>query len=352
MRRFRLRPRPDGLNNDIRRQTVIWTRLVYLGILGAIGLWFADFLFGSYVYLKSEGMVIAPSATLATEYPATIRDITVREGDRVVAGQRIAGMSSQQVTETMARLTTDLARLRAQEADLRIQAEKSAAMVPLASQRSALAADTRERYEQLQKRGILPMDKRMAAVETEYRSRLDAGALQAETTAIRQQLERLAPAVDKAEAALDELQRLYGKGELTAPIDGIVGRRNVEAGAVIAPGEVVAEIYGAGSYVLAYMPTGTLYSVKPGEEVTIEWGVRKTRGRIAAIEPVAMALPKEFQTAFKPVARNQLLRIDFDPPRNGDPQKELLGDAETPPLFTKVKIHGSGLIASVLGTIF
>lgn len=352
MRRLRLRPRPDTLSNDVRRQTVIWTRLVYLGILGALGLWFTDFLFGAYVYLKSEGMVVAPSATLATEYPATIRDISVREGDRVAAGQRIAGLSSQQVMETTARLSSDLARLRAQEADLRIQAEKSAAMVPLASQRSALAADTRERYEQLQQRGILPIDKRMAAVESEYRSKLDAGALQAETVAIRQQLERLAPAIDKAESALEELQRLYGKGELVSPIDGIVGRRNVEAGAVIAPGEVVAEVYGTGSYVLAYMPTGTLYSVKAGESVTIEWGVRKTRGRIAAIEPLAMALPKEFQTAFKPVARNQLLRIDFDPPRNGQPQETLLGDAETPPLFTKVKVHGDGLIASVLGTLF
>lgn len=348
MRRLRLRPRPDTLNNDVRRQTVLWTRLVYLGILAALGLWFTDFLFGSYVYLKSEGMVVAPSATLATEYPATIRDITVREGDRVVAGQRIAGISSQQVTETTARLTSELARLRAQEADLRIQAEKSAAMVPLASQRSQLAADTRERYEQLQRRGILPMDKRMAAIESEYRSKLDAGALQAETTAIREQLERLAPAIDKADSALDELQRLYGKGELVAPIDGIVGRRNVEAGAVIAPGEVVAEIYGAGSYVLAYMPTGTLYSVSMGDRVTIEWGVRQTKGRIAAIEPVAMALPKEFQTAFKPVARNQLLRIDFDPPRDGKPE----GDTETPPLFTKVKVHGDGVVATVLGTLF
>ena len=343
MRRLRLRPRPDTLNNDIRRSTVVWTRAVYFGILLALGLWFGDFLFGSYLYLKSEGMVIAPSATISTEYPATVRDIGVREGDRVSAGQRIAGLSSQQVSESVARLTSELARLRAQEAQLRIQGERNASLLSLASQRSALASETRERYETLQRRGILPMDKRMAALDSEYRSLLESGALQAETDAIRQQLTRLAPAIDKAEAALANLDHLYGSGDVLAPIDGIVGRRNVEAGAVITPGEVLLEIYGNGSYVLAYMPTGTLYSVEAGDRVIVEWGVRSASGHITAIEPVAMALPKEFQTAFKPVARNQLLRIEFDDRTDRD---------NLPPLFAKVDIHSGGVFGRVLGTIF
>lgn len=343
MRRLRLRPRADTLSNDIRRSTVVWTRAVYFGILLALGLWFADFLFGPYLYLKSEGMVIAPSATISTEYPATVRDVDVREGDRVTAGQRIAGLSSQQVSEGVARLTSELARLRAQEAQLRIQGERNASLLGLASERSQLAAETRERYETLQRRGILPMDKRMAALDSEYRSLLDSGALQAETDAIRQQLSRLAPAIDKAEAALDNLEKLYGSGDVYAPIDGIVGRRNVEAGAVITPGDVLVEIYGNGTYVLAYLPTGTLYSVQPGDRVVVEWGVRSVSGRIAAIEPVAMALPKEFQTAFKPVARNQLLRIEFDD----------MADRDTlPPLFAKVDIHGGGVFGRILGTIF
>jgi len=342
MRRLRLRPRSDTLNNDIRRSTVVWTRAVYFGILLMLGLWFGDFLFGSYLYLKSEGMVVAPSATISTEYPATVREVSVREGDRVSAGQHIARLSSQQVAESVARLTSELARLRAQEAQLRIQGERNASLLDLASQRSALASETRERYETLQRRGILPMDKRMAALDSEYRSQLDAGALQAETDAIRQQLARLAPAIDKAEAALTNLDGLYGSGDVVAPIDGIVGRRNVEAGAVITPGEVVLEIYGSPAHVLAYVPTGTLYSVEAGDPVIVEWGVRRVTGRIAAIEPVAMALPKEFQTAFKPVARNQLLRIEFDEAADRD---------SLPPLFAKVDIHSGGIFGRVLGTI-
>jgi multidrug resistance efflux pump len=342
MRRLRLRPRADTLNNDIRHSTVIWTRLVYFGILLMLGLWFGDFLFGSYLYLKSEGMVIAPSATISTEYPATVRDMNVREGDRVTAGQRIAGVSSQQVSESVARLTSELARLRTQEAQLRIQGERNGSLLGLASQRSQLASETRERYETLQRRGILPMDKRMAAMDSEYRSLLDSGALKAETDAIEQQLPRLASAIDKAEAALDNMDRLYGSGDVIAPIDGIIGRRNVETGTVITPGDVLVEIYGNSSYVLAYLPTGTLYSVKAGDRVVVEWGVRSAYGRITAIEPVAMALPKEFQTAFKPVARNQLLRIEFE---------EANDRASLPPLFAKVDIHSGGVIGRIIGAI-
>jgi multidrug resistance efflux pump len=343
MRRLRLRPRSDTLDNDIRRSTVVWTRAVYFGILLMLGLWFGDFLFGSYLYLKSEGMVIAPSATISTEYPATVRDVSVREGDRVSTGQRIAGVSSQQVAESVARLTSDLARLRAQEVQLRIQGERNASLLGLASQRSRLASETRERYETLQRRGILPMDKRMAAMDSEYRSQLESGALQAETDAIEQQLPRMASSIDKAEAALDNLDTLYGRGDVLAPIDGIVGRRNVEAGTVITPGDVMIEIYGYETYVLAYVPTGTLYSVETGDRVIVEWGVRSATGRITAIEPVAMALPKEFQTAFKPVARNQLLRIEFDD----------ASDRNTlPPLFAKVDIHGGGFFGRIFGTIF
>lgn len=343
MRRLRLRPRPDTLNNDIRRSTVAWTRAVYFGVLLLLGLWFGDFLFGSYLYLKSEGMVIAPSATISTEYPATVRDVSVREGDRVTAGQRIAGVSSQQVSESVARLTTELARLRTQEAQLRIQGERNASLLGLASQRSRLASETRERYETLQRRGILPMDKRMAAMDSEYRSLLESGALSAETDAIEQQLPRLASVIDKAEAALDNMDRLYGSGDVIAPIDGIIGRRNVETGTVITPGDVLVEIYGNESYVLAYVPTGTLYSVDTGDRVVVEWGVRSAMGRVVAIEPVAMAMPKEFQTAFKPVARNQLLRIEFE---------DATDRSNLPPLFAKVDIHSGGVFGRIIGTIF
>jgi hypothetical protein len=45
------------------------------------------------------------------------------------------------------------------------------------------------------------------------------------------------------------------------------------------------------------------------------------------VEPFAAALPKEFQRAFTPVERQQVLRIEFK------------REEDAPPLFTKVRIR-------------
>jgi hypothetical protein len=49
-------------------------------------------------------------------------------------------------------------------------------------------------------------------------------------------------------------------------------------------------------------------------------------GKIAKVSVIADALPKEFQKAFAPAERQQLMWIEFDP------------DVTPPPYFTKVTI--------------
>jgi len=119
---------------------------------------------------------------------------------------------------------------------------------------------------------------------------------------------------------------------MRAPIDGIVGRVAAEQGAVVRAGEPLFEIYGEQRYVLGYLPTGGLYEIKPGDRVTIETGLQTAEGIVARVEPIAAALPHEFQGAFKPVERQQVFRIEF-------------AEGETPlPLFTKVKLRSDILL--------
>lgn len=338
MRRLRDRPRIDNLKNDVRKGRSNWTRMVYIALLGTSVLWLGDYFLGPYLYLRSEGMVLAPSATVATEHTATVRNIAVQEGQRVTAGQRIAEVSSQNVAESVARLTADLAALQVRESELRAQKARAASLLQLATDRSRLAKDTRQRYDGLQRQGLLPSDKLTSAVDSEFRSAADAEALRAEIRSIEQQLARMTPAMERAEAALADLQNTYGRGHMAAPFDGVVGRRYVENGAVVTAGAPIAEIYTDKLYVLAYLPTGTFFTMQPGEDVVIDWGVRRVRGEITDVEPVAMALPKEFQTAFKPVARNQVLRIAI----------RANADEPMPPLFAKVSVKGTSLVDDVV----
>lgn len=329
MRRLRERPRIDTLANDVRRGRSNWTRTVYVGILLLCSLWLGDYLLGPYLYLRSEGMVLAPSVTMATEHTATIRNMYVQEGERVSVGQRIASLTSQDVAESIARLSIDLATLKARESELKARYARAQALLQLASDRSRMAKETRQRYDVLQHQGLLPSDKLNATIDSEYRSLSDVEALRAEVRAFDEQLAGLSFAIGKAEQAQGDLETTYGRGQIAAPFDGVIGRRYVESGTVVTAGAPLVDVYTDAKYILAYLPTGTLYDSAVGDSVTIDWGVRHVHGVITAVEPVATVLPKEFQTAFKPVARNQVIRIGI---ASDDP-------ASQPPLFSKVHVR-------------
>ena len=85
---------------------------------------------------------------------------------------------------------------------------------------------------------------------------------------------------------------------------------------------------------LAYIPTGALYSVQPGEHVLVDTGWRTSEGVIVRVEPFAAALPREFQRAFTPVERQQVIRVEF------------LSGENLPPLFTKVTLHSPNVLSS------
>jgi hypothetical protein len=66
--------------------------------------------------------------------------------------------------------------------------------------------------------------------------------------------------------------------------------------------------------------------------VQITAGLQSLRGTITRVEPVAAALPREFQRSFAPVETQQLIRVEFAP-----------GEVP-PPLFTKVNLRSDQIV--------
>src|SRR5262249_71491 len=198
-------------------------------------------------------------------------------------------------------LTADLAAREARLSDLRIRAQKVDAVLKLAETRQEVAADARKRLETLVGQGLLSLDKRTAAVESEFRSLQDLEALRAERRAAEGGIDRLQRGVGEAGVALRDLRQLYDDGQMRVPIDGIVSRLPVGKGAVVRAGEPVMEIYGGQRFVMAYLPTGSLYDVAIGDRVQINTGLRTAEGIVTRVEPFAAALPRELQRAFVPV---------------------------------------------------
>jgi multidrug resistance efflux pump len=329
MRRLKLRNAEGVPPNEPRPRRQLVIRVVYLACVVGLAVWLTDLLFGSYLYLRSEGLVLGTPAVVASENPITVRELDVREGAHVAKGQVVAIASSQAVAESMARLIGEQADRDLRMGDLQIRAQTINAVIGLARTRQTVNSDVRRKLETLLPTGFVALDRHAAAVDSDFRSSEDLEQLQAEQRALTGQIEMLNGAQQEARAALDDLRLQYDGGRLRSPIDGIVGRRDADRGAVLRAGDPLLELYGDERFVLAYVPTGRLFHMRVGEAVSISTGVRDFAGKIVRIEPIAAALPREFQRAFTPVDREQVIRVEFDP------------DETPPPLFTKVELHAA-----------
>lgn len=332
MKRLKPREPADSYVNEARRHRLAIIRWIYLGSIGCLGLWLLNLFFGGLFYLRSEGMVLGEPAVVAAEFPATVRDIAVHEGDHVTAGQVVATISSQAVTETLARFAGDQADRSLRISDLRMRSLTVNQVVGLAETRRDIAVDARQRLDSLDARGFLPLDKRTAAIDSVFRSSQDVAELEGQREALKGEIAALGVAFGQADAAIAQLRGQYDGGRLRSPISGIVGAKLAQQGTVLGAGQPLLEIYGDDRFVLAYLPTGGLFSVAPGEHVRISTGLRTFDGEIVRVEPIAAALPHEFQRAFTPVDRRQVIRVRF-----------AAGEAP-PPLFSKVSLSASGIL--------
>lgn len=327
MRRLKSRPDLQVLPNQARSHRLAIIRWMYLGSVVALAVWLGDLFLGGSFYLKSEGMVLAEPGVIAAEFPVTVRDILVREGERIDKGQVAAIVSSQLVAESIARLTADLGVRESRVSELRIRSQKVDAVIEIATSRQDATAHTRKRFDAAMQKGHLPIDKYATAVEADFRGQQDLETLKAEKRVVESEIATLRSVLSTSENAVNDLRRLYDDGRMRSPIEGIVSRLVAERGSVVRAGEPIIEVYGNQRYVLAYLPTGVLYEILPGDQVLIKTGLRTVEGVVVRVEPFAAALPREFQRAFTPVERQQVLRIEFK------------REEDAPPLFTKVRIR-------------
>jgi multidrug resistance efflux pump len=315
-------------------------RWIYIASVFAAAVWLLNFFFGGLLYLQSEGLVLGEPGIVAAEFPVTVRDILVRQGESVKKGQVAAIVSSQTVTEAIARLTADIAARETGRGELRIRNSVVDALLAHAQNRQNIATSARKELETALANGNLSLNQRTAAVDMEYRSYQDLEALKAEQPVLDDEIRTLTAALADAESAIGDLRKLYDNGRLRIPIDGVVSRIVANTGSVTRAGDPIIELYGEQRFIIGYLPTGALYRVAVGDEVKIDIGWQTDYGMITRIEPVAAALPREFQRTFAPVETQQLIRVEFAP-----------GEIP-PPLFTKVALRSATIMPRWAGRVW
>jgi len=310
------------MSNQLQASQIKWKRLrklvfttLFIGGAGGFAIYALG---GGSLMLDADGLVTSQTVAVASPWPdARIREISVRPGDWVEAGQKIAVVDSAAMSRSLADLAAEQARVIGRVAQLEARREVVNALIPMAK---VAAEDTKAFLDRLQKansKGLVVARslQQMSTAQVQAMDKLLS--LEAEKRSLETEIAANQSALQQVSIAYDDLKRTYGSGELVAPASGYVGSHVGMVGEVLSGGTTpVANIYAGTSYVLAYIPENYLFDVDEGQRVSVKGRSSTATGYIERVLPVTDALPPEFQLPNRVRGRGQLVRVELSEPRD------------------------------------
>lgn len=317
-----------------RRRVVLVAALVVLALIG-VGIW-RFFLAGTRLppgVLGVSGRIEGDDAAVSAKLAGRIREITVREGDHVEAGQVLAVLDDAQIrareqqSEAMVRQAEARLRLsqhqvtvlgeqlrqseigvgqaradaegRVNEAEGRLAAAEAQLAQAVAAH--AQAKWERDAYTRLVQKGYVAEQDAMqkqyteeaqAAVVSANRRQVEAArgavttakanldnpairsaqvaAIQAQILQAQADIAASQADAERAKAALDEARANRADLQVIAPFTGTVATRTAEPGEVVAPGTPIVTLVNLGQvYLRAFVPGGDIGRVRVGQPARV-----------------------------------------------------------------------------------
>lgn len=184
----------------------------------------------------SGEIVAARYADIGANMMGRLVALSVKEGDRVRAGQVLARIDAVQAASGADAASASLAALEADARAAATQQRTAQAGLEEARSRAAEASNALTRAKQLREAGLLPaaeFDKsEAAAAAADAQARSAAAAVDKAQQALAAAERRVAQGRAERARAADQL----AKTEITAPIDGVVTRLDVEVGEMVVIG--------------------------------------------------------------------------------------------------------------------
>jgi HlyD family secretion protein len=289
--------------------------------------------------LRVSGHVEATETRLAPEVGGRILTLTVKEGDRVQAGQTVLTLDTRDVHLAIDRVKAEQAAAEAQlrlvQAGARVedirqaQAQVETARADVSAAKSELQAAEQdlERFDTLLKNNsgsrkqrddaatrrdvakerVSSSESRVRTAE-EALAKLRAGARREEVDAARAR-------VGTVTAQLAPLEKTIADATLQSPVAGLVTEKLVEVGEIIAPRApalVVVDLDHAWADV--FVPEPTVPQIKIGQPATVftDAGGSGIAGTISYISPKAEFTPRNVQTAEERSKLVYRVRISVD----------------------------------------
>ncbi|MCX8999359.1 HlyD family efflux transporter periplasmic adaptor subunit [Rhizobiaceae bacterium BDR2-2] len=231
-----------------------------------------------------NGRIEATEIDISTKLAGRLKDITVREGDFVTAGQVLAVMDTDTLEAQKRQAEAQLRRAKigidtaGSLVNQRLAENESAtAVVAQREVQLDVARKTLDRAEQLAKTSVFSQqvldDTRSAyqgAVSALAVAKAELAASEAGISAARAQVIDAESAVDAAQAAIEELQTQIDDSTLKSPRDGRIQYRVAQPGEVLAAGGRVLSLVDLEDvYITFFLPTEQAGRMEIGSQARI-----------------------------------------------------------------------------------
>jgi len=294
------------------------------------------------VLLALLGMGLAYAAhTLRSIWGTEATDDAFVDGHLVYVSTRVSGQvlevlvaENQEVTAAAPLVRIDAADYEARAAHARANLEvahnsiaqtNASAEAAAAQARAAQARLSHAEQELVRARGLFAQGAGSETALDAAQSARDTAVAELRAAQRREAAERAmlgseAP-VKQAQAALREAELALGYTAIAAPIDGRIGKKSVEVGATVQPGQPLLTIVATrGNWVTANFKETQIGAMKPGDpvEITVDaYPDRAWRGHIESISPATGAkyalLPPDNATGnFTKVVQRVPVKIALD----------------------------------------
>lgn len=276
--------------------------------------------------IRLNGRIEAVMVDLSPKVTGRVREVLVKEGQRVKAGDVLVRLDLGETDIAVARDQSSVAAAEARVRDLTAGSRRSeiaAGEAEVRDRRAGLALAEKELQRQqfmLDRKVGTGRDVERATTEVE---RLKAAVAAAESRlavlregARRWQVQQAEDDVARAKSVLQQSQTIVSEADLRAPADAIVVHRFVEPGQLVMPGQPGLTLaFTDRLYVRTFVPEPSLGRVRPGlaaEVVVDAFKDRIFKATVAEVAREAEFTPKQVETRTERVNLVYAAKVDLE----------------------------------------
>lgn len=308
--------------------------LIALVAIGAGGrMWYR-----SHHYVETENAYVTGRVhQVSSRVAGVVTKVLVDDNQLVKAGDVIAELDPadhavrvEQIEAQIASVEQQLKQSAAQSQQVRAQASAAGAQVKQSEAQLLRARQDAERFGQLYNDTMKAVSKaevdassaaRAAAVADLAARRDNAAAAQAQIGAAEAGSEVLKAQVKVLQAQLKDARQQLAYNRIVAPVDGRVGRRSVEVGARVQPGQAMLAVVEDNVWVVANFKETQLAGLAPGQTVSLEVDALPDHHLVGRVDSFAPAsgnqfalLPADNATGnFTKIVQRVPVKITLDP---------------------------------------